>query len=525
MSRRLFDSPPPSFNSIFEPPPFHNTLHYQEVLATLRYGIIARKGLIVLIGDAGMGKSTLLDQLTRELDTHVACIFESDPDVDFTHLLRLLLDNLESAGNSPNSLSMLRRCKVILRSQLEAGRVVALIIDNAERLRHETLEQLLHNFFSAPIDRDKNLLQIVLAGRPELAQNLAQPRLRSLKARAEIVCELQPLRDKDIAAYIETRLRAVNLPEEIFDSAALDQIAAYTGGNPRLINAISNRALQVSDGSPLTHVTAEMVARAAQSLDLSETWRPVKEPVNQDFEIPNHGDERFGLVEDDTTEVFDRTFLNSTFGHRKSRPWPAGRGQKVVRVLFILLLLAGGAAWLQSVTGKSELSNWVGKLSEIVGLRQKLESNANAPLLATQEAPTPGGEAPVPPTSESVTGNPPLSEAEKSADTSAPVLTEKATEKPPAIDPTPAPRKAPVRAGDSQAPPAGNADARRKLLEAQVYRAIENRAILGVTVSVINDIIYLDGQVATKEQRDTAERGAQSVAGANRVRNRIAVVE
>src|SRR5260221_7484025 len=60
--------------SIFEPPPFHNTLHYQEVLATLRYGIIARKGLIVLIGDAGIGKSTLLDQLTRELETHVACI-------------------------------------------------------------------------------------------------------------------------------------------------------------------------------------------------------------------------------------------------------------------------------------------------------------------------------------------------------------------------------------------------------------------------------------------------------------------
>jgi len=317
MSRNLFESPPPSsFNSVSEPPPFHNNLHYQEVLATLRYGIIARKGLILLIGDAGMGKTTLLDQLTRELDTNVACIFESDPDVNFTDLLRLVLDNSEITDNSPDSLSMLQRCKVILRSQLATGRIVSLMIDNAERLRYETLEPLLHNFSSAP-DRDENLLQIVLAGRPELRDKLAQARLHLLEPRAEIVSQLQPLRDQDIAAYLETRLRAVNLPEEIFNSAAMDQIAAYSGGNPHLINAITNRAVQVSDGSPVTHVTAEMVAHAARSLDLSDTRRPVKEAVNQNFEIPNERDGRFPLAEDDTTEVVGRTGASRSKGYSR----------------------------------------------------------------------------------------------------------------------------------------------------------------------------------------------------------------
>ena len=527
MSRSHLESPPPSsFSGVSEPPPFHNNLHYQEVLATLRYGIIARKGLILLIGDAGIGKTTMLHQLTRELDTNVTCIFESDPEVNFTDLLRLVLGNLEIAGNSRNSLSMMQRCKVILRSQLERDRIVSLIVDNAERLSDESLEYLLHNFYSAaPAERDENLLQIVLAGRPELREKLAQPRLRSLKPRSELVCQLQPLRDKDIAAYLKTRLRAAHLPEEIFDSAAIDRIAAYAGGNPHLINAISNRALQVSEQSPVTNVTAEMVARAAQGLDLSEARRPPEATTKQNFDIPKETEEPFRLVDGDPMEVVGQTFLNYTFDD--PRPSSAGRGRKVIGVLLILLLLGGGAAWFQSESGRTQLSNWVGKLRAMVGSQQKLESDTGAPLIAKQEVPAtpaPGGEISAPSTSESAIGSPPLPDAEKSVETPSPVLTEKATEKPPAIDPKRAPRKAPMTANkDTQAPLTQNAGAQRKLLEAQVYKAIENRAIIGVDVSVINGTAFLEGRVATEQQKNAAERAARSVAGVERVRNRISV--
>jgi general secretion pathway protein A len=514
------ESPPPSFlSSVAEPPPFYSNLHCQEVLATLRYGIIARKGLVLLIGDSGVGKTTMLHQLMRELETNVTCIFESDPEVNFTDLLRFILSNLEIADTSSNSLSMMQRCKVILRSQLEQGRIVSLMIDNAERLHDESLEYLLHNFYS-PAEGDENLLQIVLAGRPELRE---RPRLRSLKPRSELVCQLQPLRDKDIPAYLKTRLRAAHLPEETFDSAAVDRIAAYTGGNPHLINAISNRALQVSEQSSVANVTAEMVARAAHGLDLPEARRPPAETITQNLEIHNESGEPFRLVDGDTTEEVGQTALDYTFDGPK--PSAAGRGRKAVRILLILLLLGGAAAWLQSEAGKSELSNWIGKVSELIGSRQKLESNTGAPVIARQAVPTPapGGEIPSPSISESAIDSPALPDGD-SVEIPSPDQTEKGMEKAsPANDPKSAWKAPPPASNDPQAPPTQSASAQRKLLEAKVYKAIENRAIIGVDVAVINGTAFLEGRVATESQKDAAERAARSVAGVERVRNRIAV--
>jgi len=526
---------PTSLSGDSEPPPFYSNLHYQEVLTTLRYGIIARKGLVLLIGAAGTGKTTLLRQLTRELDSNVTCIFESDPDVNFTDLLRLVLGNLEVVGNTRNELSMMQRCKTILRSELERGHIVSLVIDNAQRLRDETLEYLLHNFFAAvTADRDENLLQIVLAGRPELKERLEQPRLRSLKPRSDLLCQLQPLRDNEITAYIANRLRAAQLPAHVFDHVAIDRIAGYTGGNPQLVNVLCDRTLQITEGSPVSKVSPETIARAARDLGLSEPRFPARETAEPNFEMPNERDEpfRFQSADGDTTEVVGQTFLNYTFEDRRPWLWPADRNRKVVRVLLFLILLGGSAAWLQSEVGKNQLALWVGKQNGPVGA-------PDAPLIEKQNplpAPAPSSENPLPQPNIGDSSETSLPATEKPVEPlssvlteKAPVLTEKAAEKspaekPPTSDPKPAPKKAPMSAGNSrQAPVAENADAQRKLLEAQVYKAIENRAIMGVDVSVINGTAYLEGRVATERQRDAAERAARSVAGVQRVRNRIAV--
>ena len=526
---------PTSLSGDSEPPPFYSNLHYQEVLTTLRYGIIARKGLVLLIGAAGTGKTTLLRQLTRELDSNVTCIFESDPDVNFTDLLRLVLGNLEVVGNTRNELSMMQRCKTILRSELERGHIVSLVIDNAQRLRDETLEYLLHNFFAAVTAvRDENLLQIVMAGRPELKERLEQPRLRSLKPRSDLLCQLQPLRDNEITAYIANRLRAAQLPAHVFDHVAIDRIAGYTGGNPQLVNVLCDRTLQITEGSPVSKVSPETIARAARDLGLSEPRFPARETAEPNFEMPNERDEpfRFQSADGDTTEVVGQTFLNYTFEDRRPWLWPADRNRKVVRVLLFLILLGGSAAWLQSEVGKNQLALWVGKQNGPVGA-------PDAPLIEKQNplpAPAPSSENPLPQPNIGDSSETSLPAAEKPVEPlssalteKAPVLTEKAAEKspaekPPTSDPKPAPKKAPMSAGNSrQAPVAENADAQRKLLEAQVYKAIENRAIMGVDVSVINGTAYLEGRVATERQRDAAERAARSVAGVQRVRNRIAV--
>ena len=534
-SNSNFESHSTSFSRDSEPSPFYSNLHYQEVLTTLRYGIIARKGLVLLIGAAGTGKTTLLRQLTRELDSNVTCIFESDPDVNFTDLLRLVLGNLEVVGNTRNELSMMQRCKTILRSELERGHIVSLVIDNAQRLRDETLEYLLHNFFAAvTADRDENLLQIVLAGRPELKERLEQPRLRSLKPRSDLLCQLQPLRDNEITAYIANRLRAAQLPAHVFDHVAIDRIAGYTGGNPQLVNVLCDRTLQITEGSPVSKVSPETIARAARDLGLSEPRFPARETAEPNFEMPNERDEpfRFQSADGDTTEVVGQTFLNYTFEDRRPWLWPADRNRKVVRVLLFLILLGGSAAWLQSEVGKNQLALWVGKQNGPVGA-------PDAPLIEKQNplpAPAPSSENPLPQPNIGDSSETSLPATEKPVEPlssvlteKAPVLTEKAAEKspaekPPTSDPKPAPKKAPMSAGNSrQAPVAENADAQRKLLEAQVYKAIENRAIMGVDVSVINGTAYLEGRVATERQRDAAERAARSVAGVQRVRNRIAV--
>ena len=537
MNRSHFDSQAADLSAKSEARPFHSNLHFQEVLATLGYGIIARKGLILLIGDAGTGKSALLHQLTRELDSNVTCIFESDPEVNFTDLLRLVLSHLEGAGDTRGGLSMMQRCKAILRSQLDQGHIICLIIDNAQRLRDETLEYVLHNFFSAiSAAGDENLLQIVLAGRPELGERLAQPRLRSLKPRSSLMCQLQPLRDKDIAAYIEHRLRTGNLPVDTFGRAAIQRIVAYTGGNPQKVNVLCDCALQATDRSPDCEVTPEMITRATRELDLSEARPPLSDKVAPRFEITSERDEpsHFQLADGDVNEMVGQTFLNCSVDDRRPWLWPSGRNRLAVRILVILILLGGAAAWLQSEAGKSQLADWVGKQSGNESSKEGLRADANAPRVAKQDIPAspttpapltrpvPESKVPSQPMSDSGTSSLPLPNNEKSADLPSPVLTEKAAEN--SSTAKPAPRKAPARpTNDGQSPAAENLAAQRKMLAAQVSRAIENRAIGGIDVSVINGTAVLKGRVTTERQKNVAEQAARSVAGVKRVRNRIAV--
>ena len=529
MSRSHFESQQSSsFNRDSEPKPFHNNLHYQEVLATLRYGIIARRGLIVLVGDPGAGKTTLLHQLTRELDTNVTCIFESDADVNFTDLLRLVLGNLEGSRDARNGLSMMQRCKTILRSQMEEGHIVSLVIDNAQRLRDETLEYLLHNFFGvAPVDRDENLLQIVLAGSPELAEKLAQARLRPLKPRSGLVCQLQPLRDKQMVVYVKSRLRAAQLPEDTFDDGAMNRIFAYTGGNPQMVNDLCDHALQFADESPDGKITAATISRAARDLQLSEVQVAARKTAAVEPDLgPQEPEERFPSADGDSTEVEGQTFPNYTFDDGRPRLRRGGRGRKTFRVLLILLLLGGGALWFQSEAGKAQFSQWIGRQNSGVGAPPGVATKADPPRSAKQEVPSvqaPSSEMSSPETADSASSRDAISESEKLAEVERPFPAQKPPDKPQVPAAKSPPRKVLPQGQINRQAMKQDPEVQKKLLEAQIHRAIENRAITGVTVSVIENITYLDGRVATVRQRNAAEQAARSVTGVERVRNRIAV--
>lgn len=262
-------------NAFTESPPgaqsFFSCLQHREVVANLRYGIEARKGLILCTGDPGIGKSTLLHQLERELGSHITCLVISDPHLSFTEIVRRLFHSL-SAGSETDELASLERCRQLLGTQSANGRITALAFDDAQHLRDELLEQLRQNIIGSDNnDRDRSLVPVILIGRPEIKKRLSQPALSALGSMIALECRLQPLDGQEIVGYIRQRLRLADLPEDLFEREALGRIANYSGGNFRQVNALCDRALRTAKNSSRKEISSEIVDGAAKDLNL---WQP-----------------------------------------------------------------------------------------------------------------------------------------------------------------------------------------------------------------------------------------------------------
>jgi len=246
---------------------FYRNLHIQEVLSTLRHGIEARKGLITLTGEAGSGKTILLQKVSAELPANVTCIFEPDPRLGFVEVLRLILRNLNCEIPDEGEPELLRTCKLQLRSRAERCQIVSLILDNAHHLPDQTLRHITQNFTGASAeDPNGSLLQLVLSGRPELTSKLSQAALVPLRRRRPIICQLHPLSNREIATFIQQGLESNSHPAQLFDERAIKRIALYAQGNPRSVNALCDRAMQLAGAT--VSITPELVEGAAGDLDL-----------------------------------------------------------------------------------------------------------------------------------------------------------------------------------------------------------------------------------------------------------------
>src|SRR2546430_2262423 len=180
---------------------------YQEALAALGYGIEARKGFISLIGDAGTGKTTLLRRLLDTVGPATKTVLLLNPTVSFDEILEHILLELGVPPEGGRKLVLLQRLNEFLLEHTQAGGNVALLIDEAQDLRPDVLEELrlLSNLETA---REK-ILQIVLAGQPELDATLADPSLRQLRQRVTLRIRLRPLSQPEVAAYVRARVERV----------------------------------------------------------------------------------------------------------------------------------------------------------------------------------------------------------------------------------------------------------------------------------------------------------------------------
>jgi type II secretory pathway predicted ATPase ExeA len=514
---------------------FYSNLHIQETLTTIRYGIEARKGLIVITGETGIGKTTLLHKIAADLAANVTCIVEANPRITFPDVLRLILGNLDIDPAGEDESAMVRSCKLHLRSRLERCQIVTLFFDDAHHLPDRTLRHVIQNFLAGSAeDPDGTLLQLVLAGRWELRNKLSQAALIPLRRRKPMVCNLHPLTSGEVGSYIEQGLISNDRPADLFDARAVKRIALYSKGNPRAVNALCDRALQLA--GPTSAITAESIEGAAGELKFGRSGNADEATAAHYFEKPDEGDHpaAFQFASGRFTEAAAPIFPSYPEEERRRNWLPRGEHMTSwVRTLSILIVLVGATAMIRTDSALNLLVHW----AQILKTSALPLQSSRRPEVEEQTAPRPEKMVepdtlvPLPgPDRPAITqyDEPPAIVAAPAVPSpSAPVTdpaSSAATENdaPGSLAKT-APLVAPRQNGVRRAPLKEEPKQQSQSLQTQIARAIENRAIMGVEVSVVRGTAYLDGHVATERQRRAAERAARSVVGVERVQNRIAI--
>jgi general secretion pathway protein A len=243
---------------------------HQEGLATLVYGVQARKGFVLLTGEVGTGKTTLLHSLLAQLDPSTASAFIFNPRLGTHDFFRILFDEFGITEKCRTKAEYLLALNNFLIERLERDETALLIIDEAQNLPPEMLEEvrLLSNL-ETPTHK---LLQIMLVGQPELSDLLAKPELRQLRQRIVLRHDLRPFTSAELDDYVGERLRLAGYTGKgIFNRAALKELFAVTGGIPRLVNVVCDGALLTGYSRGQSTLGREAIREVASDLKLCES--------------------------------------------------------------------------------------------------------------------------------------------------------------------------------------------------------------------------------------------------------------
>jgi general secretion pathway protein A len=242
---------------------------HREGLATLVYGVRSRKGFVLLTGEVGTGKTTLLHALLAQLDSSVASAFVFNPSLEPLDFFQVMFDDLGIQTPCRTKAEYLLTLNRFLIERLQNGETTLLIIDEAQNLSPEMLEEvrLLSNL-ETPTAK---LLQIMLVGQPELNEILSRPELRQLRQRIVLRHQLQPFTPEEVDAYIDERLGFAGYSGKgIFRRAARRAIFEVTGGLPRLINIVCDGALLAGYAREQMRLGADVIQEVARDLQLPD---------------------------------------------------------------------------------------------------------------------------------------------------------------------------------------------------------------------------------------------------------------
>jgi general secretion pathway protein A len=280
LTRNPFDvSPDPFF---FYPTPRHN-----EALALLNYGVLRRKGFVVVTGEVGTGKTLLVRCLLDSLALHkIAFAYIYNPILTVQTFLEQVLTDLGLSAAARSKSEALSRLNNYLMARARDDLTTALVVDEAQLLSWNLLEEirLLTNLETT----QHKLLQIVLAGQPELDLKLDSHQLRQLKQRVGLRCNLLPLELKEVEGYIHRRLALAGAKQNenaVFSRKAIEAIYVFSNGIPRLVNTLCENSLMLGYSLLLRQITPAIVQEVASDFHLGQSADP-----------PNHADRPVGLT-------------------------------------------------------------------------------------------------------------------------------------------------------------------------------------------------------------------------------------
>jgi general secretion pathway protein A len=248
-----------------DPRYLYMTEQHNEALAHLNYGVGDEGGFVLLTGEIGTGKTTICRSLLNQLPDDVDIAYVINPRVSASEMIEAVCDDLGveyAEGSSVKAL--VDKLNQFLLESYARGRHAILIIDEAQNLDDDVLEQLrlLTNLETA----EKKLLQLILLGQPELNEKLAQESLRQLAQRVTARFHLEPLSYDEMVAYIQHRLYIAGFRGELFTRPALRHIFSKSGGIPRLINIICDRAMLGAYTNDQFQIEYPMVAQACDEV-------------------------------------------------------------------------------------------------------------------------------------------------------------------------------------------------------------------------------------------------------------------
>jgi len=230
------------FNITSDPAFFFASKRHSEAFSHLIYGIEQRKGIIVVTGEIGTGKTTLCRTLINQLDQKIKTALILQPNFSELQLLQFIVKDLGIEGRLRNKYNFILALNDFLLEEAAQGHNVVVIIDEAQNLKPNQLEQvrLLSNLET---EKEK-LLQIVLVGQPELLEKLKLHSLRQINQRIAVRYHILPLDRQEVRDYIAHRLRVARAPDRLqFTPEAIEEIYLRSQGTPRLVNIICDRAL------------------------------------------------------------------------------------------------------------------------------------------------------------------------------------------------------------------------------------------------------------------------------------------